>query len=145
MESCEQRITDLEKLVAQRTAFLEREIELRFRLAEEAISKSETVINERLASMNEFRNALKDQTARLVTREEYDTQAVFLREAVDKAEKIIAERMTTMNSLRDAVSERVRRLEDVGSQNLGRNNLAVWLMGMVIIAIQIGLHFLERK
>jgi hypothetical protein len=45
----------------------------RFRLADEAVAKAERTMNERLNSMNEFREALKDQSNKMATRLELDT------------------------------------------------------------------------
>ena len=45
----------------------------KFKSVHDAISKAEDQLNRRLEAMNEFRDALKDQTAQLVTRSEYSS------------------------------------------------------------------------
>ncbi len=44
----------------------------RFALNDNAIAKAERTMNERLNSMNEFRDALKDQAGRMATRAEVE-------------------------------------------------------------------------
>ena len=44
----------------------------RFRLADDAVAKAERTMNERLNSMNEFRDALRDQSNRMATRSEVE-------------------------------------------------------------------------
>ncbi len=51
----------------------DRRYEQRFVSGDEAIAKAERTMNERLNSMNEFRDALKDQAARMATRVELET------------------------------------------------------------------------
>lgn len=50
-----------------------RKHELRFNLSDLAISKAERTINQRLNSMNEFREALKDQANKMATRIELES------------------------------------------------------------------------
>jgi hypothetical protein len=45
-------------------------VDLRFAVTQRAIDKAEVTMNERLAGMNEFRLALKDQNATFITRQE---------------------------------------------------------------------------
>jgi Arc/MetJ-type ribon-helix-helix transcriptional regulator len=44
----------------------------RFQSSDEAVQKAERTMNERLNSMNEFRDALRDQASRMATRVEMD-------------------------------------------------------------------------
>lgn len=60
-EYLDRRIDDL------RTAINER-----FQLSDSAVSKAERTMNERLNSMNEFRDALRDQSNRMATRVEME-------------------------------------------------------------------------
>lgn len=60
-EYFEKRLDDLEKRVVER-----------FASSESAVTKAERTMNERLNSMNEFRDALKDQANRMATRVELD-------------------------------------------------------------------------
>lgn len=56
----------LERLIAEH----DRRYEQRFTLLDEATSKSDRELKSRLDSMNEFREALKDQSGRMATRDE---------------------------------------------------------------------------
>lgn len=49
---------------------MDRRIDQRFGANEEAVRKAETTMSARLAGMNEFRDALKDQASRMATRDE---------------------------------------------------------------------------
>ncbi len=51
---------------------LDRRITERFASSDSAVAKAERTMNERLNSMNEFRDALKDQSSRMATRVEVD-------------------------------------------------------------------------
>ena len=51
---------------------LDRRFTDRFVLADSAVAKAERTMNERLNSMNEFRDALRDQSARMAPRSEMD-------------------------------------------------------------------------
>ncbi len=51
---------------------LDRRLTDRFGLSDSAVSKAERTMNERLNSMNEFRDALRDQANRMATRAELD-------------------------------------------------------------------------
>ena len=53
------------------TAINERTQE-RFALADAAVQKAETMLSKRLDSMNEFRDALRDQGSRMATRDELE-------------------------------------------------------------------------
>jgi hypothetical protein len=64
----EQRINDLERRIMER-----------FQQNDTAISKAERAMNTRLDAMNEFREALRDSTGRMITRPEHDTLEARLR------------------------------------------------------------------
>ena len=51
---------------------LDRRVMDRFTLSDAAVSKAERTMNDRLNSMNEFRDALKDQAGRMATRSELE-------------------------------------------------------------------------
>lgn len=51
---------------------LDRRMSERFTLMDTAVSKAEETINDRLNSMNEFRDALRDQAGRMATRLEME-------------------------------------------------------------------------
>jgi len=50
----------------------DRRYEQRFAASEQAVLKAEHTMNERLNSMNEFREALKDQSGKMATRSELE-------------------------------------------------------------------------
>lgn len=58
----------LERLIAEH----DRRYEQRFTASEQAVLKAERAMKERLDSMNEFREALKDQANRMATRDELE-------------------------------------------------------------------------
>ena len=58
----------LERLIHE----ADRRYEQRFAASEQAVLKAERTMSSRLDSMNEFRDALKDQAARMATRVEVD-------------------------------------------------------------------------
>jgi len=65
-------VTDvaLKEYFERRLADLSTHIDARFEWNDAAIAKAERTMNERLNSMNEFRDALKDQASRMATRAE---------------------------------------------------------------------------
>ena len=50
------------------------------------VNKSEALLNRRLETMNEFRNALKDQSATMATREQVEMHTRLAEEKIDKLE-----------------------------------------------------------
>lgn len=64
-----------------------------------AVDKAEFQLNKRLEGMNEFRDALKDQAARLATKDE----VIALNSALDKRMQII-ERQLSMSAGRNAAT-----------------------------------------
>lgn len=60
----------LKEYFERRLADLSTHIDARFEWNDAAIAKAERTMNERLNSMNEFRDALKDQASRMATRAE---------------------------------------------------------------------------
>ena len=63
-------------------------IDLRFSETQRAIDKAESSMNERLASMNEFRATLKDQSAKFITREEVTSMLERIQENVTALQKL---------------------------------------------------------
>jgi two-component sensor histidine kinase len=63
----------LREYLERRIEDLDRRITDRFALSDAAVIKAERTMNDRLDSMNEFRDALKDQASRMATREELET------------------------------------------------------------------------
>lgn len=68
---------------------LEEKIELQFKLSKEAVDKAEVKNDIRLESMNEFRNALKDQAASFLTRTEYEMKHQLILQKLDTQQKFM--------------------------------------------------------
>lgn len=65
----------LKEYFERRLDDLERRLDDRFAWSEQAVAKAEQLMGNRLAAMNEFRDALKDQANRLATRIELEALA----------------------------------------------------------------------
>lgn len=65
----------LKEYFDRRLEEMDRRYEQRFHSNDEAINKAERTMNERLNGMNEFRDALRDQSGRMATRLEMTTLA----------------------------------------------------------------------
>jgi hypothetical protein len=72
MEGDEMSEVPLRDYIERRLDDLDRRYEQRFADGLAAITKAEQAINDRLAGMNEFRDALKDQASRMATRAELE-------------------------------------------------------------------------
>jgi len=77
----------LREYLERRISDLESKIDLTFKLNKIAIDKAEVKMNERLESMNEFRNALKDQTNKYTTRLETDIVLEKINDLKDQMNK----------------------------------------------------------
>ena len=74
----------LKEYFERRLDDFDRRVQDRFLASESAVSKAEHTMNERLNSMNEFRDALRDQANRMATRlevEKLEEQVAELRRA----------------------------------------------------------------
>jgi hypothetical protein len=58
-------------------------VDFRLEATQTAIDKSEKILNVRLENMNEFRDALKDQSSNFLTKEAYDAKHTVLQNQVD--------------------------------------------------------------
>ena len=76
-------------------------IDLRFNEAQRAIDKAEAMMAARLATMNEFREQLKDQAARFITREELNAAIGAMLNDIKALQKIAdkAEGKASQNAL----------------------------------------------
>ena len=74
-----------EHLICKINALDER-VTLMAKLNQLAVDKAVTVINDRLASMNEFREAMKDQHNRFLTKEEYKLSSGYAQDQLRKLE-----------------------------------------------------------
>jgi ElaB/YqjD/DUF883 family membrane-anchored ribosome-binding protein len=63
-------------------------IDLRFNEAQRAIDKAEAMMSARLATMNEFRDQLKDQAGRFTTRDEVNIITGKMNEEIKALQKI---------------------------------------------------------
>lgn len=76
-------------------------VDQRFKDSQRAIDKAEEAISNRLDGMNEFRDTLRDQAARFITREELGTILGKLQDNVNALQKLadIAEGKASMRSV----------------------------------------------
>ncbi len=85
--------------------------------ADRAVSKAETATEKRFESVNEFRSALADQAASLLSRVEYSVQYQSIVERLNKLE----EAQNVMRGLRE-------NAKDVGASHM-------WLIGLVVSVV----------
>ncbi len=76
-------------------------VDTRFAAAQQAIDKAEATMTARLATMNEFREQLRDQAGHFITRDELNIQIKKLSEDVDALQKIadVAEGKASQSSM----------------------------------------------
>jgi len=76
-------------------------VDLRFAEAQRGIDKAESTMSARLATMNEFRDQLKDQAGRFITREEMNALLGQVHDDVKALQKISdrAEGKASQNSM----------------------------------------------
>jgi len=67
---------------------LEEKINLQFTLNNQALDKAENTTNLRLESMNEFRNAMKDQSNKYMTKDEYEIKHQLIEAKIDSLQKL---------------------------------------------------------
>lgn len=86
-EYYEQRFRDLDGLFSRRMEDADRAIQSALASAEKAKDKADSALEKRFEAVNEFRQALTDQTATFLTRKEYDAahQALVDRVTVNAA------------------------------------------------------------
>jgi len=66
------KIKMLREDVSCRFKELEAKLQIRFDMSNDALNKAEQKMNDRLAGMNEFRDALKDQASTFITKNEVE-------------------------------------------------------------------------
>ncbi len=79
-EYFDRRVDDLDKRVDRRILDLETRYGQHFDLNDTAINKAERAVNARLESMNEIREAMKDQSSKMATRVELDLVSIQVQE-----------------------------------------------------------------
>ena len=70
----------LKEFLERRIADLDQRLSMRLDMNDASVSRAERLMSERLAGMNEFRDALKDQANRMATRVEHETLAAQVHE-----------------------------------------------------------------
>lgn len=118
-EHIEALIVALRQETASSFASVRREFDATDRTAKEATDKANSAMDKRLDHMNEFRDQLRDQAAKFVTRDLVDERIVAL-------EKLL-------NGKTDSNGERIGRLETKGSNLDGR----FWAIGAVVIVVNL--------
>lgn len=87
----EHRIDPLDRRIVERISELDRRIGERFALNDGSVAEARQVIKERLAGMNEFRDALKDQAGRMATRVELEKMEETTRNTIGKLDETVRE------------------------------------------------------
>lgn len=75
----------------------EKRYEQRFQSQEKAIDKSDTATEKRFEGVNEFRQALADQTSKFLTRDEYDRAHLDLIAKVEQSVKSLEQQLRQLN------------------------------------------------
>ncbi len=107
---------------------MDRRITERFVLSDVAIVDARRVMNDRLNSMNEFRDALRDQANRMATRTE-----------VEKIDEVIP-RLATRAEL-NGIDQAVRELQRAKANLDGR---LLMVSGTISVIVSIALWLLNR-
>ena len=68
---------------------LKEKTDLQFEMKQIALDKAESTTNIRLEGMNEFRNAMTDQQATFITKNEYDLKHEILSNKIDAIQRIM--------------------------------------------------------
>jgi hypothetical protein len=119
------RYTDL------RAALLQEEIDRRWAAfgdqltaMNRAIDKAEGEMNRRLEGMNEFRDAMRDQAARMLTRDAFDIALAAERDRGDV--------------VHGALSERVDKVEALADRQRGRQAMVTTIVAVLGVVIAAG-------
>jgi hypothetical protein len=100
-------------------------VDLRFADFQRAVDKAENTMNERLAGMNEFRDTLRDQAGKFVTRDELDLIVKPVRESL---------KIMEINRA---------NLEGKASQNGLLLSYLIAGLGLILSAISIAVRFVK--
>jgi alkylhydroperoxidase/carboxymuconolactone decarboxylase family protein YurZ len=125
-EFLEQRIDDLQSSVNDKLTALD-----------SAREKAEQQMNKRLEGMNEFRETLSDQAARLMPRTEYDFAHKSLDEKVRALEAALAKSPTKseIETAQKVLEEKIRNLELAKANQDGRGAMISALTSAAISII----------
>lgn len=129
-EYLERVIADLDKRVDHRLVEQEKLVFQRFTLVDLALTKAEQAMGARLNSMNEFRDALKDQTARMATRQELDR---VVSDMQDNREKL--GRLPTLSAFERLVED-VQELRRTKANMDGRLAMIAGLVSLAVGAAE---------
>lgn len=131
-EYLDRRMDDLQTQIDRRLKDLETRFADKFEQYSDAVDKAETSIDRRLNSMNEFRDALRDQAGRMATRVEL--------EKLDEAVNIIQRERATKEEL-GRMEGLVHELRRAKAHLDGR---LVVVTGSISIAVSVALWLISR-
>jgi SMC interacting uncharacterized protein involved in chromosome segregation len=113
---------------------LARRIDQRFAATEQAVMKAEQMMNERLAGMNEFRDALRDQSQQFAAR----ADVARTEQQINLLQQQVATRIE-MEKLEDQVNELQRARANLDGRLLVLagglsivTSLAIWMLTQVL-------------
>lgn len=138
----DQRCQLLQEEIDRRDEQRRREIDQRLTGTERAIDKAESEMNRRLESMNEFRDAMRDQAARMMTRDAFDLAAASEKDRAEAIHTAQAARIDKLESA-DGLAGRIDKLESVVDRQRGKQAAYALIAAVVgalvpIIIIVIG-------
>lgn len=93
-----------------------------------SVDKSETQLQHRLATMNEFREALRDQASKFTTRTEVELM-------LSTVQQSIKERRTEETTTFDGLEARLRKQEEFRANFEGRMLVLAGVWGTVLLVI----------
>jgi hypothetical protein len=121
--------------VDTRFSDFERRITERFDASDDAVTKAERTMNERLNGMNEFRDALKDQSSRMATRVELDKTDADVGSLRD-----VLGRMAT----RDEMGKVEEAVHDLRRHKANMDGRLLVVTGIISIGVSLGVWALSK-
>ena len=85
----------LERFLSTKVEFLRESIELALTTSDKALTKAETSIEKRFDSVNEFRQALSDQTQNFLTKDAHEVKYVNIEDKINT----LAERVSSAEAI----------------------------------------------
>ena len=143
-ELLETRINGLDRLLSRRMDDADKAIQAALVSAEKAVTKAETASEKRFEGVNEFRQALADQTATFIPRAEYDTAHAALTERVtSSADRVAALELRLTSRLDRGEGTEAGAAGQRGEQRL---NLSQVIAGIAtIVAVVTLVLYLAKK
>ena len=123
--------SEIKNYVIDKVEALRTEINIKIDALKEATTIAKTSLDERLSHMNEFRDALKDQTATFINRKEHE----ILIQSIDI-------RINEINCEIQSLKESKARLEGKADQSSVNTSLIIAIIGIVISVSGLVLHFI---